>query len=191
MSKVSMEDKTIALLIQHLNGSRRSFSGQYKVAHDSTRSSDDVPISPSATFLRTVVLDTYPSETRVASAASSRSKRLSNTYALVRQSDGQTVPVHILWLFEKALLLHGRGREAATRRFMHIRKLKVVSTEEAMGAEVPCGELLARMKVSFALREEDGEEMVLPFDRFVSQLVVVPIQPQEYRPNHVYGIKAL
>jgi len=191
MSKLNMEDDTFQLLIDHLNGPSKSFPGRFKVAHDPTITINDVPMLPSAQYLRTIVIETYPSETRISSAASSKSKKHSNSYAVVRMPDGNEEPVHILWIFEKRIQLQGPGIGSTMQRYMHVRKLKVVSTEEAMGNTVPCGELLARMRISFALRSEDGEEMVLPIEAFVSQLVVAPIQPQKYKPNHVYGLKAL
>ena len=191
MSKGNLEADTFRLLLEHLNGPTKSFSGRFVVAHDPTRTSDDVGLILMAQYLCTIIIETYPSETRISSAASSKGVGLGNTYALVRTSEGNTLPVHILWLFEKDIALLGRGTTASQEKYMHVQKLKMVTTEEAMGGEIPCKELLARMRISFASRNEFGEEMVVPFASFVSQLAVVPFDTDYCIQSQVYGLKVL
>ncbi len=116
---------------------------------------------------------------------------MDNTYALVKMPDGSTEPVQILWLFDKVILVQGPGTEALQVRYMHVRTLRLVTTEEAFGGRIPCMELLIRMRISFASRSEDGEELVVPFSSFVAQLAVVPFDTDYRVQSEVYGLKAL
>ncbi|CDW98417.1 hypothetical protein [Sporisorium scitamineum] len=142
-------------------------------------------------YLRTIAIPTYPSATRITSAGSSRNSNLDNSYGLIRTQEGNTEPVLIRWLFEKAFPLQGRGTTSTTERFMHVRKLKIASLEEAMGGDVQWRELLDRMRIRFAFRMEDGEEKVVPFADFVSKLAVVPFNTDYRIQSEVYGLKAL
>lgn len=191
MGKVDMDGRTFQLLLKHLNATNRSFTGRFVVGHDPSRATDDVGVIPKARYLRTIVIESYPSEMRISSAAAAKGGGLGNTYVLVRTADGREEPVQILWLFEMTLSLHGKEAWPVQRRFMHVRKLKVVSTEVAMGGNVPNQELLDRLKISFASRKEYGGELVLPFYSFVSQLAVVAFDTDYRIESQVYGLKVL
>ncbi|CDR87613.1 uncharacterized protein SPSC_03454 [Sporisorium scitamineum] len=189
--KQSMDNDTFRMLLEHLKGPTKTCSGRFVVTHDPTRSLSDVGLIPTVRYLRTIAIPTYPSATRITSAGSSRNSNLDNSYGLIRTQEGNTEPVLIRWLFEKAFPLQGRGTTSTTERFMHVRKLKIASLEEAMGGDVQWRELLDRMRIRFAFRMEDGEEKVVPFADFVSKLAVVPFNTDYRIQSEVYGLKAL
>lgn len=189
LKKKEMESETYLLLLEHLNGGK-SFSGRFVVPHDASVSSSDVCLSKDTVFLYTVVQAIYPSEVKFSGyGKASLYKR--NTFGVVQLPDGSRAPVHILWLFEKRIQFDGPGTAGVSQRFIHIRKLKVVSKEEAMGGEVPFGDLYDKMGTTFAKTNEVGEPLVLLLHKMVSELAVVPLHTRNPRLPLVYGLKFL
>ena len=191
LAKREMESDTYRLLLTHLNEHGKFFSGRFVVPHDAAATSNDVILRKDATFLRTVVQDTYPSEIRVAGQAGEHRTNRGNTFVMVALPDQTTVPVRILWLFEKQLQINGPGTMAVSEKYMHIRRLKVLAKQEAFGCPVPHGELLDRMNITFARLDEVGEELVLPLRAMVAQVVVVPFSTHNALQPRVYGLKRL
>lgn len=66
---------------------------------------------------------------------------------MVRMEEQRVTAVQILWLFEKGLQFNAPRTAAVSERFMHNRKLKMLSRQEAFGYQVPCGESLDEMDI--------------------------------------------
>ena len=186
-----MEDDTYGLLRTYLNGPGKCFPGRFVEPHDVSASSSDVVLQKDAIFLRSVTQNVYATELRFSGYAAEGRKNKGNCFGMVKLEDQSVQAVKILWLFEQTLQFNGPGTAAVSERFMHVRKLKMLSRHEAFGYQVACGELLDEMNIHFATLDGYLEDLVVPVVAMVSQLVLVPIHTHGQQHRQVYGLKQL
>lgn len=191
LTKTTMEDDTYGLLRTYLNGPGKCFPGRFVEPHDVSASSSDVVLQKDAIFLRSVTQNVYATELRFSGYAAEGRKNKGNCFGMVKLEDQSVQAVKILWLFEQTLQFNGPGTAAVSERFMHVRKLKMLSRHEAFGYQVACGELLDEMNIHFASLHEYCEDMVVPVGAMVSQLVLVPILTHGQQHTQIYGLKQL
>ena len=147
LTKTIMERDAYLHLLTYLNGPGKCFPGRFVVPHDIHASSRDVSLRMDAIFLHSVSQYGYPTEIRFSGCAAEARKNKADCFGMVKLKDQTVTAVQILWLFEKVLHLNGPGTAAVSERFMHIRKLKMLSRQEAFGYQVPCGESLDEMDI--------------------------------------------
>ena len=191
LKRKELDSETYLLLLEHLNGPGKSFSGRFVVPHDALAPLRDVRVGKDATLFRTFIQDACPSEVRVSGYAAKGRKNSGNTFAMVKLPAESVVPVLILWIFEKKVQIHGPGTVAEAERYLHVLMLNEVTVEEAFGGEMPSKELLVKMKIRFARKDRVGKHMVLPLRMMISQLVIVSINTCNPRCPTVYGLKVL
>ncbi|TKY89744.1 hypothetical protein EX895_001529 [Sporisorium graminicola] len=197
LKKRKLDNASFGLLLAHLNGRAEqalpsttiaSSPPRYTPSWDTTSPSTVARLDTTAEFTRTATMARTPNKVKVGGVGQGGRDNRANCWCLV-SVDGKVQAAKILWIFTKAVRLSRTTLNTVPQTFMHVRLLEEVSLD-VLGGRHPSLDLIAGMGMRLTLDNggEYGEELLVDFDCYQSQLAVVPFTANGHR---LLGLKSL